>query len=68
MQLRSKSPRLVLPDFKFEQLIITVELVDLINLSVNLIENDFSSLLISATKRCVEFVPMSIEATKICFS
>ena len=39
-----------------------------VDLSVNFIENDFNSRLISATKRCVELVPISIEATKICFS
>jgi len=39
-----------------------------VDLSVNFIENDFNSRLISATKRCVELVPISIEATKIFFS
>ena len=34
----------------------------------NSIEYGFNSRLISATKRCVELVPISIEATKICFS
>ena len=37
------------------------------NLSENLIENDFKSKFISAIKRCVELVPMSIEATRISF-
>ena len=34
---------------------------------VNLIENDFRFKLMSAIKRCVEFVPISIDATEIFF-